>query len=293
MGLDINALRKKLAETKKRTEGGNNNNEQKETLWFRMQSGRNIVRILPPLEDGGDFYTEVHVHYNLGLDGKRQVVCPKHTEGKPCPVCELIDELKNGTEEEQQLAKDYKAKLKYYYNVMDTTLTERDERCGKVQVMSSGVQIFEQILSIICDPIFGDITDPDKGRDILINKDAKGRQTSYTVQAHPNQTSVEYEFENSLVDTSVFANPREYDDIVYFLEHGEFPKQQQGEQKEEAPVKRRKPTPTKEEVKQKAVEDPFDLNDTEDFDDPFDVDDDDEDDIEKEIARIMARKRNS
>lgn len=293
MALNIDALRKKLAETKKRTEGNGNNDQ--EIKWFAIQKGQNIVRILPPKEDGGDFYTEVHVHYNLGLDGKRQVVCPNHQEGKPCPVCELIEELKKGTPEEQQLAKDYKVKLKYYYNVMDTSLTEKDDRCGEVQVMSTGVQVFEQILGIICNPIFGDITDPDNGRDILLNKDGKGRNTSYSVQAHPQQTAVEYEFEDSLVDTSVFATPRSYDDIVYFLENGEFPKHEEGEEKKEEAPKRRRTAPKQE---SKVEEDPFDTSNIEDIsddDDPFSTDDDDdeEDEIEKEIAKIMSRKRNS
>lgn len=298
--VDIEKLRKKLAQSKQESQWSNNTSNQN-VKWYSIKVGRNTVRILPPKDGAEDFYSEVYVHYNLGTDGRKQIVCPNHMKGEPCPVCELVDELFKGDQEDIKQARKLKAKKKYYYNVLDTSLDENDENFGEVMVMSTGVTIFEDILSIICDPDFGDITDPDTGRDLIINRSGKSLNTEYKVNARPKQTEVEYEFEDGLYDLSVWGNPRSYDDIAYFLEHGELPqKSDNNEEKEESQPKPRRRVKTVEEIKQEADEDPFDVSDIDDVDDdldPFDIgdddDDDDEDEIEAEIERILKRKRNS
>lgn len=210
--LDLQAqLRKKLAEIEQRSKGG----ERRQSFKFwKPKEGRNVIRILPPKGENS-IYSEARVHFGVGPN-KRMVVCPQ-TIGQPCPVCEQVNKLwQMGGEENERMARSLRATERYYYNVIDRTLQEGDEGYNEVMVFSSGVTIFQAIATMIVDPDFGDVTDPEAGFNLIINRQkGEGRSVSYTVSAQPKQTPLGLDnWEEKAVDLSIFTKPKSYEEIV-------------------------------------------------------------------------------
>lgn len=307
MGLDIEALKKKLAQTKEKTSrsGGGGG----DFSWWSPSDGRNVIRMLPPNGDS-EFYAETMVHYNLGPKKDKSAVCRKAAGEKHCPVCDLADELFKGDKDDKAYAKKIKARGKYYFNVVDRSVEEDDENFGKVLVYGSGVTIFEEVLGIICDPDYGDITNAKEGYDIIITKSGKGLDTEYKVNARPKQTKIGVDdWEEKLVDLSLLVKAKSEEDIEYLLENGEWPKRESSDddedEKEEKKSntkkdkakdkKKKKPEPEPEEDDEdedELEEDDVDIDEDEDDDDSDDdEDDDDEDNIEAEIQKVLKKNK--
>lgn len=275
MGLDIEKLRQKLKETQERQNRGGGTDFE----FWQPKDGRNVIRILPPKPGTDDFYAETKVHYNVGPK-KKMVVCRK-TTGESCVICDFIDELFATKEKaDASLAKRMIASSRYYYNIIDRSVEPDDEEYGKILVYGSGVTVFQDILSIIVDPEFGDITDPEVGRDVIINKTGKELKTEYKVQARPVQTPIGIDdWAEKLVDLSIFIKPKSNEDLEKIL-NGEEPEKDSDSSDDEKPkVSSKKKSPVEEE----------DNDDEPAVDGSFD--DENEDDIEKEIQAMLNKHK--
>jgi len=76
-----------------------------------------------------------------------------------------------------------------------------------VKFWGFGKTVYQELLSVIADPDYGDITDPTTGRDIMIERqtpaEAGNQYGKTTVRVKPNQTPIT---ENSELLQSVFDN---------------------------------------------------------------------------------------
>jgi len=147
--------------------------------------GENLVRVLPPV-DGTLFYKKVGVHYRLVGSGME--FCPKLTEGASCPVCEVVDQLrKMGTPVAMQLVNRLAVVERYLMNVVP--LKEGEEKMIRQYLAPKTVRL--ALLKIVLDPDYGDVTDLERGRNIVIEKvQASGGFVNYSVRAKPRETSV-------------------------------------------------------------------------------------------------------
>lgn len=215
MGLNIDKLKAKLAETQERMKGNGGGGDFK---FWSPKDGRNVIRILPPKTGSEDFYAEARVHYNVGPD-KKMVTCGK-TARSTCAVCDFVDALyKTKDKEDEKLAKRMRATSRYYFNVVDRSVEEGTEDYGEILVFGSGATIFTDILGIIVEPDYGDITNAEKGRDVIINKSGKGLDTKYNTQARPVETAVGIEdFDEKAIDLTVFTKPKSDEDMEAILE---------------------------------------------------------------------------
>lgn len=271
MALNIEALRKKMQEVNSRRGGGN-------ASFWSPKAGRNVIRILPAKE-GQEFYAEARVRYNVGPD-KKMVTVPLDSNKENCPIHEFVDSLfKTGDKEDEKLAKRMKASSRYYFNVIDRSLEEGDENYGKVQVFGCGTTIFTDILGIIVDPDYGDITDKDQGFDIIITKSGSGLDTEYKTNARPKQTPIGIDdWEEQLADLAKLATPKDYAKRAAILA-GEDVKD---DDDEESPSKK---TESKQEKKQETKKPEPETKKPEPENTSSDAD---EEDIEAEIQRMLA-----
>lgn len=150
--------------------------------YWKPEDGKNVVRVLPAVE-GDEFYKEVYTHYNVGADEK-SVICGK-TEERDCPICKEIEKLKKGSKTDKELADSMRCKKAYYIQV----ITPDDPDTPKLYPAPQTV--FKNILDIILDPDYGDITDIEEGREITIERTGKGLKTKYTVLPKPKISSLD------------------------------------------------------------------------------------------------------
>ena len=151
-----------------------------------LSEGVTIVRILPEVGDMPRFFQEVGIHQMPGKDGKR-VYCPKFTSrGKlNCPVCEIVDQLyQAGDTASKAFAGQIRVQKKYWMNV----IARADDKVGP-KIYTPGVLVFRQLMSLIQDPDYGDITDVEDGYDIKIERKGKGKtDTDYQARAAKNSS---------------------------------------------------------------------------------------------------------
>ncbi len=93
------------------------------------------------LSEGDAFYTlPVYIHKDIGVS-RRTVICPKRNYGRPCPICEMADEMqKEAKTEAEKQAVPY-ARLRLFYNVVD-----RDDEAKGVQIFDTNNKDFEKPL---------------------------------------------------------------------------------------------------------------------------------------------------
>lgn len=181
--LSLDKVTKKSADLKK---SGNYN-----TDYDKLEKGKNVRRVLPPKGDNDVFWSEGFLHFGLGSDGKKTVTCLEtYGEGKKCPICQYVEELKKSKNKEDKQLVDRIRRVKRTY----IAVLNRDAEEEKPLVLPVGQTIMKQIVDLICDPDYGDITDFEEGRDITITKSGSGLNTEYSVIAKPKTTVASEDF---------------------------------------------------------------------------------------------------
>lgn len=152
--------------------------------WFSPKEGRNIIRIMPEVGDMDEyvFFQEVGKHYIPGANNK-SLYCPEFTTGgdEECPICEMVNQLYRGSEEDKKLASSLRVRKQYWMNVID-----RDNESAGPQIFTPGQTIMRALIAYINDPEYGDMSDVDEGYDITIERKGSGMDTEYNVLPRRN-----------------------------------------------------------------------------------------------------------
>lgn len=225
--LNMEAMKAKLDSESR---SGNYNNAE----YDKLKQGKNVRRILWPKGDSDSFYSEGFLHFNLGEDGNTVVTCPKTFGSKErCPICEYVEELqKSKNKEDAKLASKLKATRKIYVNTIS-----RDDDEETPKVLPIGVTVLKGLLEAICDPDYGDITDPDEGRDVTITRKGEGMKTEYSVLIKPKASIVSddlsaSEIEDEMTDLDSLFVKKSYEELQDVL-NGESLEDDDDEEDEE------------------------------------------------------------
>jgi len=153
MGIDLKKMRSKL--TKLNTKGSGNR-----SIFWRPSEGEQTIRIVPVAD--GDPFKEFWFHYNLGQNAG--FLSPKRNFGEPDPLNDFVQQLYNeGTEDSIKMAKNLSARQRFFSPVI-----VRGEEDKGVRVWGYGKTVYEQLLSLVLNPEYGDITDMDAGTDLQL-----------------------------------------------------------------------------------------------------------------------------
>ena len=130
------------------------------------KQGQRTIRILPTT-DGSSPFKEVWFH-EINVDGKWQKFYdPGKNDNERSPLNEVYDELMStGRESDKQLATQYKARKFYIVKVIDRDHEEDGVKFWRFKHNYKNDGILDKIIPIWRNK--GDITDPEKGRDLII-----------------------------------------------------------------------------------------------------------------------------
>ena len=167
MAIDLEAIRNKLNQL---SGGGSRRN----MMWRPQEGEEHTVRLLSFPDNDGQPFKERWFYYNIG--NNPGLLAP-HQFGKPDPVQNLINELRNDSSKESyELAKKLYPKMRVYAPVV-----VRGEEDKGVRLWAFGKTVYQSLLNIMLDEDYGDITDPNDGRDVkVICTKAPGRQWATT-----------------------------------------------------------------------------------------------------------------
>lgn len=160
--------------------------------YFTTKEGKNRIRILPSWTSkgphAGRFFFKGILHYGFKVEGRgRAFPCLiMFDEHAACPSCAFAEALKdNGSEELDKIAQRVRSKSKYYVNVLD-----RKNPANKIQIYGMTRTMMRTLRGYLQDPDYGDITDPEEGRDLTIEKTGSGLATKYEIRISPKTSPI-------------------------------------------------------------------------------------------------------
>lgn len=145
------------------------------------------IRILPT-KDGASPFVEVYFH-EVQVDGKWMKLYDPKQEGKRSPLNEVYQGLmETGVESDRELARQYRSRKFYIVKVIDRDNEQDGVKFWRFKHNAKGEGVLDKIF-----PIFknkGDITDPTKGRDLILSL---GLTKAGTGKEYTSINSVMYE----------------------------------------------------------------------------------------------------
>ena len=181
MAINLDAIKAKLQQMQQANTGGGGN-KASEHMW-KPPVGKSQIRIVPYAHNKDNPFIELYFHYEIG---KRTMVSPM-SFGRPDPIVEFAEKLKkSGDKDDWKLGKKIEPKFRVYAPVI-----VRGAEHEGVKFWSFGKQIYTELLGIISDPDYGDISDLMNDRDITIEHSAAEKEGAFpttTVRIKPNTT---------------------------------------------------------------------------------------------------------
>ena len=153
MAINIDKMKQRKAALDSR--GGN-----RDTFW-RPQDGEQCIRIVPTAD--GDPFKDFWFHYNVG--NNPGFLSPKKNFGEGDPLDDFVRKLFNeGTEESIKMAKSLMARQRFFSPVL---VRGEEEKGGRI--WGYGKMVYEQLLNLVLNPEYGDITDTETGTDLVLH----------------------------------------------------------------------------------------------------------------------------
>ena len=150
--MDLSLVKKRLNQLQSTTQRTSN-------LW-KPQPGKQQIRVVPYKFNKDNPFIELFFHYDLG--GKSYL--SPISFGRPDPIEEFAQKLKSsGNRDDYRLGKKLEAKMRTYAPIL-----VRGEENQGVRFWGFGKLVYQELLSVIADPDYGDITDPVSGRDVTV-----------------------------------------------------------------------------------------------------------------------------
>jgi hypothetical protein len=209
MALDLAAIKNKLNQLNKA-------DDKKQNLW-KPENGKTRVRIVPYVHRKDNPFLELYFHYDIA---KKSMLSPI-SFGNADPIVEFAEKLKKtGDKDEWIMGRKIEPKMRTYVPVI-----VRGKESEGVKFWGFGKQIYTELLSIVSDPDYGDITDLMNGRDIDVEFTPAegGGFPKTTIRVKPNtqpatdDKSIAEKIMNQPEITDIFPEPS-YDELQKALE---------------------------------------------------------------------------
>jgi hypothetical protein len=185
MGIDLSKLKSRLNSL--------SNTSNKTQIIWKPKPGDQVVRIVPYKYQPDNPFIELKFHYGIGgKDSNGQPVNKTYlspdTFHRPDPIVEFSNRLKkNGSKEDWRRGRDMEPKMRTFVPVI-----VRGEEGEGVRFWGFGKQVYQDILSVMADPDYGDITDLTNGKDITVTfttADKTGKNfPETTIRVKPKST---------------------------------------------------------------------------------------------------------
>ena len=225
MALNLDAIKAKLNQL-------NKTDDKKSNIW-KPEAGKTRVRIVPYVHRKENPFLELYFHYDIG---KKTMLSPI-TFGNADPIVEFAEKLKKtGDKEDWLMGRKIEPKMRTYVPVV-----VRGKESEGVKFWGFGKTIYTELLSIIADADYGDITDLMNGRDIDVEftpAEGAGSYPKTAIRVKPNtqpateDKEVAQKIMNQPQITDLFPEPS-FDELQQALEEWMNPENADSDVEEE------------------------------------------------------------
>ena len=203
--MNINAIKQRLNSLQ-------NTSKKTDALW-KPKPGKYVLRIVPYKFNKENPFIELLFHYNIN---NKTYLSPASFQ-RPDPILEFAEKLKRlGDTENWKAGKKMEPKLRTFAPVVI-----RGQESEGVKFWGFGKTVYQEILAIIADPDYGDITDENDGRDVVIEivEEAGKTYPETRIRVKPNVTKLT---ENAELENKLLNEQTEITDIYSELSYAEL-----------------------------------------------------------------------
>ena len=225
--MNINAIKQRLNSLQ-------NTSKKTDSLW-KTKPGKYQVRIVPYKFNKENPFIELLFHYNIN---NKTYLSPA-SFGRPDPILEFAEKLKKlGDTENWKAGKKMEPKLRTFAPVVI-----RGQENEGVKFWGFGKTVYQEILAIVADPDYGDITDETNGRDIVIEivEEAGKTYPETRIRVKPNVSLLH---DNNAIAAKLLDEQTDITDIYSELSYAELKTVLENWLNPTAAVEEENPTPS-------------------------------------------------
>ncbi len=178
MSINIDQVRDRLKTLQTQT--------TKQHSFWKPTPGKHVIRIVPYKYNRDNPFIELLFHYNIG---SKPYLSPQ-TFTRPDPIVKFAEELKaTGKKDDWKQGKNLEPKLRTFVPIV-----VRGKEDEGVLFWGFGKTVYQELLGLISDPEYGDITDVTNGHDITVefkSAEQSGKNfPSTTIRPKPAKTKL-------------------------------------------------------------------------------------------------------
>ena len=182
--MDLNQIKNRLERLN--NPGGGKKGDFKANFWRPPVGEKSQIRLVPYKHNKSFPFSELYFYFGIGKP--RMIALTNFEESDP--IMEFASQLrKTGEKDNVELAKKLFPKLRVFAPVV-----VRGEEDKGVRFWEFGKMVYQELLGVMSDEDYGDITDISKGRDINVEvipaKETGKMFNTTTVRVKPNQTAL-------------------------------------------------------------------------------------------------------
>lgn len=183
--------KKKLQALLTQIENDEKQSEASKYIW-KPKEGLNNVRIVPYKFNPDNPLVRLEFYYKIG--GKNYLAPCGF--GKPDPIQEFVEKLRSsGVQSQRAIAKELEAKPRTYVPII-----VRGEEDRGVRFWGFGATVYKQLLKLMLDPDWGDITSLTEGNDIKIEFKKESNKKNKDGKSFPETTITPIPRKSPVVD---------------------------------------------------------------------------------------------
>ena len=189
-----------------------NNTKKSDSIW-KPANGKSQIRLVPYKFNKDNPFIELYFHYNIN----NKTYLSPISFGRPDPIVEFAEKLKRtGDTDDWKAGKKMEPKLRTFAPVI-----VRGKESEGVKFWGFGKTVYQDILGYIADPDYGDITDENEGRDVVIEivEEAGKTYPETRIRVKPNVTKLT---ENPELENKLLNEQTEITDIYSELSYAEL-----------------------------------------------------------------------
>ena len=182
--MDLNQIKNRLERLN--NPGGGKKGDFKANFWRPPVGEKSQIRLVPYKHNKSFPFSELYFYFGIGKP--RMIALTNFEESDP--IMEFATQLrKTGEKDNMDLAKKLYPKLRIFAPVV-----VRGEEDKGVRFWEFGKMVYQELLGVMSDEDYGDITDISKGRDVNVEvipaKETCKMFNTTTVRVKPNQTAL-------------------------------------------------------------------------------------------------------
>jgi len=182
--MNLEEIKKRMDRLQNKSTGSNNKSDYKSNFWKPPSGEKSVIRIVPYKHNKDVPFTELYFYF--GIDKPRMMALSNFDESDP--ILEFASQLRKSNDPDNMaLAKKLYPKMRTFAPVI-----VRGEEDKGVRFWEFGKTVYQELLGVMMDEDYGDITDISNGRDITIevipSSETGKMYDTTTVRVKPVQT---------------------------------------------------------------------------------------------------------